>query len=418
MPELSQGVRVQLLGGFQVEVAGRAVADGAWPSRRSARTRGAARAVGTAPPDAGSGRRRAVAAPRAGRRCRQPAQGRAPCPAGAGPRRRGGAERRDGGAVPRLGDARPTRASSTGARRRPCGPGTPPSARPPRPPAGILLPDSLYEEWTQAARARLHGLELDLLRRAGEWERVALAEPADEPAHLELMRAALADGNRHAAIRWYGRLRTNLERELGLPPSPAVQALYAECVEGLGRTGAAFVGRQVELARVSVALRAALAGQVGALVLRGPGGIGKSALCRQAAAAASAQGWLVVSAQASLVTSPYGPLVDVVEQLLRRDRTPAGRRRPRRAGDPRRADARSRRGPHGPRSASPGTRRSGPSAGWCRRAGAPPASCWSWTTCISPTTRRWTRASTSPGPAAACRCSSCWRSGPTPPGRR
>jgi DNA-binding SARP family transcriptional activator len=162
---------------------------------------------------------------------------------------------------------------------------------------GRLLPDALYEEWTQAERTRLHAQFVELLRQSRQWERLVELEPTDEPAHRELMRAALADGNRHAAIRWYGRLRTNLERELGLPPGPAAEALYAECVEGLDKTAAAFVGRQVELARAAVALRDAVKGEVGALVLRGPGGIGKSALCRQVAASARAQGWVVGAVQ-------------------------------------------------------------------------------------------------------------------------
>jgi DNA-binding SARP family transcriptional activator/tetratricopeptide (TPR) repeat protein len=186
---------------------------------------------------------------------------------------------------------------------------------------GSLLPDSLYEEWTQVPRDRLRSLYAALLRQAERWERLVEVEPADEPAHRELMRAALAQGNRHAAIRWYGRLRTNLERELGLPPGPASETLYEECLEGLDKSATAFVGRQVELARASVALRAGEKGELGVLALRGPGGIGKSALCRQVAASARAQGWLVVPVQASLVTSPYGPLVNAVEHLLSRDRT-------------------------------------------------------------------------------------------------
>ncbi|HVE75042.1 MAG TPA: AAA family ATPase, partial [Mycobacteriales bacterium] len=186
---------------------------------------------------------------------------------------------------------------------------------------GVLLPESLYEEWTQARRDRLRSLHVELLRASGQWDRLVEIERSDEPAHRELMRAALAEGNRHAAIRWYGRLRTNLERELGLPPSPESEALYKECVAGLGRTEAPFVGRQLELARATVALRSAERGELGALAVRGPAGIGKSALCRQVASTARAEGWLVVTAVASIVSSPYAPLVNAVEQLLSRDRT-------------------------------------------------------------------------------------------------
>ena len=187
--------------------------------------------------------------------------------------------------------------------------------------SGDLLPDSLYEEWTQTRRRQLRSLYVELLRMAGQWDRLVEVEPSDEPAYRELIRAALADGNRHAAIRWYGRLRTHLQRELGLPPGPESQALYRLCVAGLGRGATAFVGRQLEMARAAVALRAAEEGGLGALVVRGPAGIGKSALCGQIAFSAGTQGWLPVSVVASRASRPYAALADAVEQLVGRDRT-------------------------------------------------------------------------------------------------
>jgi DNA-binding SARP family transcriptional activator/tetratricopeptide (TPR) repeat protein len=190
--------------------------------------------------------------------------------------------------------------------------------------AGELLPESLYEEWTQARRDHLGSLHVELLRLSGQWDRLVEIEPSDEAAYRELMRAELASGNRHAAIRWYGRLRTNLERELGMPPSSESQALYEECVAGLGRIAMAFVGRQVELARAAVTLRFAEQGGVGALMVRGPAGIGKTALCRRVASSARERAWLVVTVVATVGSSPYAPLVSAVEQLLSRDHTLLG----------------------------------------------------------------------------------------------
>jgi DNA-binding SARP family transcriptional activator/tetratricopeptide (TPR) repeat protein len=187
--------------------------------------------------------------------------------------------------------------------------------------AGELLPESLYEEWTQARRGHLRLLHVELLRLSGQWGRLVEVEPSDEAAYRELMHAELASGNRHAAIRWYGRLRTNLERELGVPPSPESQAVYEECVAGLDRVVAAFVGRQAELARAAVTLRSAERGEVGALVVRGPAGIGKTALCRQVSSSARQRGWLAVTVVATAGSSPYAPLVSAVEQLLSRDHT-------------------------------------------------------------------------------------------------
>ena len=187
--------------------------------------------------------------------------------------------------------------------------------------AGDLLSDALYEDWTQARRDRLRSRQVELLRRSGQWERLVALEPSDEQAHRELMRAALLGGNRPAAIRWYGRLRAALESELGLPPSPESRSLYEECVAGLGDSVPAFVGRQVELASAAAAVAAAERGELGALVVRGSAGIGKSALCRRVAAGARERGWLTVTVAATAGSSPYAPLAEGVGQLLGRDRS-------------------------------------------------------------------------------------------------
>jgi DNA-binding SARP family transcriptional activator/tetratricopeptide (TPR) repeat protein len=181
---------------------------------------------------------------------------------------------------------------------------------------GVLLPDARYEEWAQADRERVQTLHVEVLRLAGRWQRLAEVEPTDEQAHQELMRAAMREGNRHAAIRWYGRLRTSLERELGLAPDRHSRTLYEECVTGLGPATAPFVGRQLELARAAIALRGA---EPGALVVRGPAGIGKSTLCGQLAALAAESERLVVSVAAASGDRPYAPLTAAVEDLLRRD---------------------------------------------------------------------------------------------------
>ena len=185
---------------------------------------------------------------------------------------------------------------------------------------GELLPEARYEEWTQARRDRLKLRYCELLRVSRQWERLVEVEPADEPAHRELIRAALADGNRHAAIRWYGRLRTHLARDLGVLPSTETEDLYAQCVAALEPAAAALVGRDVELAQAAAALAAAEHREVGALVIRGAPGIGKSALCRQLSAMAGGRGWRVLMVAASVGARPYAPLVTAVEQFLRQDR--------------------------------------------------------------------------------------------------
>ena len=56
----------------------------------------------------------------------------------------------------------------------------------------------------------------DLLRLAGRWSDVVDLDPADEPAHVALMRQYADAGDRHAAIRQYERLDRVLRRELGV----------------------------------------------------------------------------------------------------------------------------------------------------------------------------------------------------------
>lgn len=185
---------------------------------------------------------------------------------------------------------------------------------------GELLPDERYAEWTRSTRAWLRHLHLELLRRAGRWTELAEAEPSDEQAHRELMRAALRAGNRHSALRWYGRLRAHLRRELGVAPDAETAALYEECLAGADPARPAVVGRDVELARAEAALRAAERGELGALVVRGPAGIGKTTVCRELAAAADARGWRVVTVVAEREGRPYAPLAAAVRDL-------AGRRR-------------------------------------------------------------------------------------------
>lgn len=188
---------------------------------------------------------------------------------------------------------------------------------------GDLLPDARYAEWAAARRDELRDRHRELLRAGGCWEQLAAADPTDEAAHRELMRAAIADGNPHAAVRWYGRLRTALEHELGVRPGHATDALYDRCVAGLraaDRTAPdALVGRDEALARLRAAVVAAEDGELTALALRGPGGIGKSTLCRALTAAAEERGWTTVAVRAAPDSGPYAPLGQVVEVLLARD---------------------------------------------------------------------------------------------------
>lgn len=181
---------------------------------------------------------------------------------------------------------------------------------------GDLLPGTPYESWTQEPRRRARAAHEGLLRRAGDWERLAELDPTDEAVHRELMGAALRAGSRHTALRWYERLRLALAAELGVRPGPETQALYDACTAGVGPGEATFVGRTRELATAMTSLTRARSGESAALVLRGPPGIGKSALAREIARRARDAGWRVVATSAGATDAPYAPLSAAVERLL------------------------------------------------------------------------------------------------------
>jgi DNA-binding SARP family transcriptional activator/tetratricopeptide (TPR) repeat protein len=181
---------------------------------------------------------------------------------------------------------------------------------------GDLLPAARYEAWTEPARERLRSLQISLLRTACRWEALAELEPTDEPAHRELMARELAAGNRAAAIRWYARLRSALQQVLGVAPDAATQALYRRAVEGLERRGPPLVGRELERAQLDAWIARPLRQRPAGVLVRGPGGIGKSALGLEFAADARAAGWTVVAVTAALPGRPYGALAAVAEQLV------------------------------------------------------------------------------------------------------
>lgn len=183
---------------------------------------------------------------------------------------------------------------------------------------GDLLPESLYEEWTQVRREELRAQRVRLLQGSRQWELVVELDPTNEQPYQELMRAALAAGDRHTAIRWYGRLRTALEQELRLRPSDATEAIYAECIAGFELSEPTFVGRQSELAVAAEAI--ADSSRLRALIIRGEAGIGKSSLCRKTGSSAIGAGWRVLSVTAAREDRPYAPVTRAAEQLIDSDR--------------------------------------------------------------------------------------------------
>jgi predicted ATPase/DNA-binding SARP family transcriptional activator len=90
---------------------------------------------------------------------------------------------------------------------------------------GELLPELLYEPWTDEPRARLKLLHLQLLHQARRWDEIVERDPTDEEAHVEVMRSLYEVGARRAALLQFDRLDHILRNELGVEPGDAAVEL-------------------------------------------------------------------------------------------------------------------------------------------------------------------------------------------------
>ncbi len=168
---------------------------------------------------------------------------------------------------------------------------------------GDLLADEPYEAWAAARREALRSARRALDRKladayasrgrydlAAERVRVSLAdEPADEDAHRRLMDLYALAGDPSAALRQFDRCRDALGEELDAEPAAETLALRDAIAarapgpappNNLPSTGTRFIGREREKAD---AVR--LLGGARLLTLTGPGGVGKSRLAIELAAA-------------------------------------------------------------------------------------------------------------------------------------
>ena len=191
---------------------------------------------------------------------------------------------------------------------------------------GTLLPDDLYEPWSEEHRRRLEALYARLLHRARRWAELADLDPTNEQAHLELMRRYAAQGDPRAALRQYERLERALHRELGLAPGPEASALRDTLLTGPADSPAAgttVVGRHQQMRQLEQLVEQAGRGHGQTVFLSGPGGVGKSFLAQRLRENAAARGWRTGAGMASKIEGdwPYAPVLDAVANLCRRHPT-------------------------------------------------------------------------------------------------
>ena len=91
--------------------------------------------------------------------------------------------------------------------------------------AGELLPEDLAEWWLDETRERLRLRAAQLLRGARRWADLLQVDPANEVAHVELLREAVVSGDRTNALRRYSRMEQVLGTEFGISPGPEAIAL-------------------------------------------------------------------------------------------------------------------------------------------------------------------------------------------------
>ncbi|GAA2151756.1 hypothetical protein GCM10009844_34370 [Nocardioides koreensis] len=154
---------------------------------------------------------------------------------------------------------------------------------------GNLLPDDLYEPWTEEPRGRLRLHHREVLRAAGRYDALVADDPLDEDAQVQLVRDLLRQGRRHDAIEALDRMAQVLGRELGVEPSEAARQLRAEAEAmpaGTSPTATSLPARVVlPAARNRLIGRGGDLDEVADLLKRhrvvtitGPGGAGKSTL--------------------------------------------------------------------------------------------------------------------------------------------
>ena len=173
--------------------------------------------------------------------------------------------------------------------------------------------DRLRAAWRGAALAWLR-TEVDAAAAVALSARLLDADPLDEAALQAHMRWLAHDGQAGAARQAYRHFTQRVASELGVSPAAELQALHDAIAApgglvglvGPAATGGAepgFVGRAAERRRIAELLAR---GDCRLLGLVGPGGVGKTALARQAAddvAARFADGTLFVSLE-DLATTP------------------------------------------------------------------------------------------------------------------
>jgi len=217
---------------------------------------------------------------------------------------------------------------------------------------GFQLREARFEEWLRAERERVRGLAVAALERLSGHRlrdggvevgvqaglRLLALDPSLEAVHRALMRLYLHSGRRAAAVTQYRRCAEVLQRELGVAPDAATEALYRDATSrraspaavpslpapDVDRTGGLardvrLVGRRAELGELQRAFEEARRGHGRLVAVSGEAGIGKSRLIQELSAWVARQDGRIAEARCfeGEQVLPFAPWVSVLrhEQL-------------------------------------------------------------------------------------------------------
>ncbi|HUQ44732.1 MAG TPA: AAA family ATPase [Candidatus Limnocylindria bacterium] len=177
-----------------------------------------------------------------------------------------------------------------------------------------LLPEDPYEEWLVPLRDRLQQRVQGVLlqgvaaaRHRGTRElatrlvgHALTLDPADEAAHRAAIEMLVESGHLHAARRQLAACSDALSETYGLTPSPDLERIIAAAasarpaVAATPRNDPEIIGRQRELEAIEAPLDTVASGRLGAILVRGEAGIGKTRLLREIVRTGMASGWQVL----------------------------------------------------------------------------------------------------------------------------
>lgn len=224
---------------------------------------------------------------------------------------------------------------------------------------GDLLPQDPYEDWAILHRERMKHLRLELLLRLAHLyeernengfaiqvlQQIVEVDHAHEEAHGRLMLLLARSGARQTALRQYRQLETALREELDATPAPPIQKLYQDVLENrlpeqkhhvayaslsvgaprLTTVQPRVIGREQEVSEIAAHLRAAAEGAGRLVTIEGEAGSGKTHLMKKIAGYATEQGFTALMGRASMGAAPstYCHIASALADCARRSRAPA-----------------------------------------------------------------------------------------------